>query len=130
MYSLTRLAAVSRGCVSVTKATAAVICTAALCAPVSAGSALGGVITSVTTNSDLQLIYVTTTGFHNGTPACASANTSHWALALNPANNQVYAQLLTALTTQMPVFIWGDGVCNVTPAIETLVQLQVGGTSP
>ena len=94
-----------------------------------AGSTLGGVILNITTNTDEGVIFITTNGTRGGTPPCNTnwtSSTTTWAIALAPANNQVYAQLLTAFATQATVNMWGDGLCNVNSATETLVQLQIG----
>jgi hypothetical protein len=127
MNEFTRWIFVARKCVITT--ILAPICAFVFSAPVLAGSTFGGVITSITTNSDLGIISIVSNGTNNGTPAC-STTPGGWALALTPANNQVYAQLLMAFSTQSTVYIWGDGVCTVNSGIETLVQLQVGGTTP
>lgn len=92
-------------------------------AAASAGSDLGGVITSIYTNTDYGVITIVT----NGTrvlPACATS-TSNWVLPLTTANNPILAQLLTAFATQSTVNLWGDGLCNVSPGAETLVQVQI-----
>ena len=128
MYSLLRLMARTGKSGAVFKTIAAAACAIVLSAPASAGSSYGGVITNIITNTDLGIIEIHTNGTDNGRPACTQAG--EWAIALNSANNQVYAQLLTAYATQATVYMWGDGVCSVSSSIETLVQLQVGGPSP
>ena len=109
-------------------ATASAICIVMQSAPAAAGSSYGGVITSITTNTDLGTVTIVTNGVDNGRPACTTLHA--WAIALNPANSQVYAQLLMAYATQSIVYMWGDSVCSVSANLETLVQLQVGGPAP
>jgi hypothetical protein len=91
-------------------------------------STVGGVITSITTNTDLGVIYIATNGSRNG-GSCGSnpsPSSTTWVIALSPANNQVYAQLLTAYATQATINIWGDSTCNVLAGFETPTQLQIG----
>ena len=90
-------------------------------ASASAGEASGGVITSFTTNTDAGWLYVTTNGTRTGAPSCTTAP-SYWALPLTTAYSPVYAQLLTAFTTQTPISLWGDGICA--NGYEVIAQTQ------
>jgi hypothetical protein len=91
----------------------------------SAGSTLGGVITSITLNTDEgSFAFISTSASKNGTPACSTNTGAQWVLPLTSAlDNQIYAQLLAALASQSRVDLYGDGVCNAVSDIETLVQV-------
>jgi hypothetical protein len=91
-------------------------------AAASAGDALSGVITSIYTNTDYGVMTIVTNGTRD-LPACAT--TPNWVLPLTTGNNPIVAQLLTAFATQSTVSLWGDGLCNVSPGAETLVQVQI-----
>ena len=127
MYLFSRFAA-SKSYHRALVAIVSAICIVMQPAPAAVGSSFGGVITSITTNTDLGTITIVTSGTDNGRPACTILHA--WAIALNSANNQVYAQLLTAFATQSTVYMWGANVCSVSANLETLVQLQVGGAAP
>jgi hypothetical protein len=130
MYLFTRFAATTGKYRTLVKTIVAAICTVMLSAPASAGSTYGGVIVNIVTNTDLGYILILTNGTPNGRPTCAAGSLESWAIALNAANNQVYAQLLTAYATQANVYMWGDGACSINSGIETLVQFQMGGSPP
>lgn len=128
MYWHTQLTSVTCNHRRILIAVLATIGAATFSAEACAGSTLGGVIQNITTNTDEGVIFITTNGTRGGTPSCATnltSSTTTWAIALASANNQVYAQLLTAFTTQATVNMWGDGVCSVNSGSETLVQLQI-----
>jgi len=113
-----------RALIAVLAAMGAAVFSAEACA----GSTSGGVIQNITTNTDLGVIEITTSGTRAGTPPCSTtwtSSTTTWVISLTPANNQVYAQLLTAFATQATVNMWGDGLCPGGIASETLVQLQI-----
>jgi hypothetical protein len=91
----------------------------------SAGSTIGGVITSITTNTDLGgIVFINTSVAISG--SCDTGSTQ-WVLPLSSAlDNQIYAQLLMAFATQSTVSLYGDSVCNNTyNGVETLVQVAV-----
>ena len=89
-----------------------------------AGYVTGATITSIGMNTSGSVAYIGINISKTINPSCNVNATWSFALPLNNTlENQMLALLISARATQVPVTLYGTGVCDLASTIETLYDI-------